>query len=171
MIAIVDDAGRRAGIPSSIVSARRIVRLALCVLLLGGACDGIDVAPSGPMAGFVGLPSHDFKTAGGVLFEGTLRSDGKCFWLSSGTATLSLIWPLGYRGMVGSRSAVLLDGEVIAEANDVLALDATLRDDLRPSFCAVGSSSLIVGSIDSVNGRDIPVTQAPVAPTPPRTIR
>jgi hypothetical protein len=106
-----------------------------------------------------------------VEYEGTLMSDGRCFWLTSGDATLALIWPQGYGAVGEPEQAVIRDGAVIARAGDHIALDATLRNDVHPPFCAIGTGSLIVGSLDAVNGRDVSLTPAPGATAPTRRIR
>jgi len=53
----------------------------------------------------------------------------------------------------------------------VIAIDATEREDVRPTFCAVGTTTLLVGSLDSVGGRRLPSARPPQSTAVPRYIR
>jgi hypothetical protein len=135
------------------------------------ACQQVDLVSPAPTPPLLQLPSHSISGAGGVEYEGTLRSDGSCFWLTSGNETMSVIWPNGYSGLGGDRPALVHAGVVLARVGDTLGVDATRRADVKPAFCAVGPSSLIVGSVDSVNGRALAQPTAPGSTAVPRPIR
>lgn len=140
--------------------------------MIAAACQPTDIATPSPTAiPLIELPTHALDAAGGVEYEGSLRTDGQCFWLTSGTATLSVIWPPGFAGIGGAHPAVVRNGLVVAEAGDTLSVDATVRADVRPSFCAIGTSTLLVGSVDAVNGRQVSRPTAPEPTAPARVIR
>jgi hypothetical protein len=84
---------------------------------------------------------------------------------------MSLIWPNGYSGIGGDRPTLAYAGVVLARAGDTLAVDATRRADVKPPFCAVGASSLIIGSVDAVNGREVARPRVPGSTVAPRPIR
>ena len=81
------------------------------------------------------------------------------------------VWPQGYSSQPGP-PMILVDelGRAIAKEGDFLSLGVTRRSDFVADRCALGTSTMLVGSVLEVNGQAWLTphpSQPPTNPQPP----
>jgi hypothetical protein len=117
------------------------------------------------------LPTHQFTGAGGVLFGVTLKASGGCIWLEGDIVRYTAIWPAGYSARGTPAQLIAPDGRIVAKEGDRLEVDATGRNGIAITSCQVSPDVLIVGTVVSVNGIEVPSTPSPATQQPRPAIR
>ena len=119
------------------------------------------------------LPAHSFgPNIDADAYEGILRLEGPCVYLSVGGKGLNILWPSGY-GLKGSPPVVVRDdGYAIATiGNQVLVGGMGLNDQFAPPGCSA-RLGFALGIVETVNGVKVAPARTQAAPAaPPMTER